>query len=87
MRIELSQRFVKQYQKQPATLQLKVDKALLLLLESDFRHPGLRSHRIAGEPGTFEAYVDVQYRLTFERGSEAFILRNLDNYVDCLRTF
>jgi hypothetical protein len=83
MPIELTERFIRQYGQLPSAIRHKVDKALRLL-ESDFRHPGLRSHPIQGAHGIFEAYVDIKYRMTFERRSDTFVLRNVDNHDDCL---
>jgi hypothetical protein len=84
MPIQLTDRFVRQYGQLPITIQHKVDKAVTLL-GANFRHPGLRSHPIEGAPGVFEAYVDVKYRLTFERRSDTFIMRNVDNHDECLK--
>jgi hypothetical protein len=83
--IDLTERFVRQYSKLPRTIQRKVDKALTLL-ETDFRHSGLRSHPVESAPGVFEAYVDRKYRMTFEHCSDTFIMRNVDNHDDCLRS-
>jgi hypothetical protein len=30
--------------------------------------------------------VDIHYRMTFERTGNLFILRNVDNHDDCLKT-
>ncbi|MDD3264912.1 MAG: hypothetical protein WCS74_02270 [Dehalococcoidales bacterium] len=84
MPIELTERFVKQYSQLPKTIQQKVDKALLLL-EGDFRHPGLKSHPIEAAPGIIEAYVDHKYRMTFHRRGDVFVMRNVDNHDDCLK--
>lgn len=84
MPIELTNRFVLQYGKLPAAIQRKVDKALRSL-DANFRHPGLRSHPVERAPGVFEAYVDIKYRMTFERRNDTFILRNVDNHDECLR--
>ncbi len=84
MPIELTERFVQQYMRLPRAIQRKVDKALALL-DADFRHPGLRSHRVESAPGVFEAYVDRRYRMTFERRSDTFVMRNIDNHDECLR--
>jgi hypothetical protein len=78
MTIELTQRFVRQYQKLPAGLQTKVNQIILTLVESDFRHFGLDSRKVEGAACIFETAFDHQYRLTFERRSDTFILRNLD---------
>ena len=66
MPIQFTERFVKQYQLLPKTIQRKVDKAIRIL-DADFRHPRLRSHQMEGVEGIFEAYVDAKYRVTFER--------------------
>jgi len=85
MPIDLTERFVRQYSKLPKTIQHKVDKALILL-ETDFRHSGLRSHPVESAPGVFEAYVDRKYRMTFEHRADTFIMRNVDNHDECLRS-
>lgn len=84
MPIQLTERFVKQYERLPKSIQRKVDKALRLL-ETDFRHPGLRSHPVEGTRGIFEAYVDAKYRMTFERYGDVLLMRNVDNHDECLR--
>jgi 5S rRNA maturation endonuclease (ribonuclease M5) len=83
--IELTERFVRQYILLPETIRRKVNKALVLL-DADFRHPGLRSHPIESVSHIFEAYVDRKYRMTFERRGDTFIMRNVDNHDECLRT-
>jgi len=64
--IQLTEYFEKRYGKLPPEIQKKTRKALRLLAE-DLRHPGLRSKPIEGAPGIFEARVDQDYRMTFER--------------------
>jgi 5S rRNA maturation endonuclease (ribonuclease M5) len=83
--IELTERFVRQYVQLPQTIRQKVDKALVLL-DADFRHPGLRSHPVQSVPNIYEAYVDRKYRMTFERRGNTFVMRNVDNHDECLRT-
>ena len=85
MPIELTERFVQQYARLPQTIHRKVDKALMLL-DTDFRHPGLHSHPVGRVLHIFEAYVDKKYRMTFERRSDTFVMRNVDNHDECLRT-
>ena len=77
-------RFNQQYAQLPVAIQQKVDKAVRLL-DADFRHPGLHSHPVQRHPGVFEAYVDDEYRMTFERRGDTFIMRNVDNHDECLR--
>ncbi len=84
MPLRFTERFVKQYERLPRTIQRKVDKALHLL-DADFRHPGLRSHPVEGVGEIFEAYVDAKYRMTFERHGDVFLMRNVDNHDECLK--
>ena len=84
MPVELTERFVRQYERLPRATQRKVDKALRLL-GTDFRHSGLRSHPVQGTPGIFEASVDARYRMTFERRGDMFVMRNVDNHDECLK--
>ncbi len=84
MPVRYTIRFRKQYGELPTEMQLKVDKAVELL-DSDFRHPGLRSHPLQRFPGIFEAYVDDKYRMTYERRGDTFIMRNVDNHDECLK--
>ena len=84
MPIDLTERFVRQYSKLPKAIRQKVDRALILL-DTDFRHPGLRSHPVESALGVFEAYVDRKCRMTFEHRADTFIMRNVDNHDECLR--
>jgi hypothetical protein len=84
MPLKYTGRFKQQYIRLPLAVRTKVDKALKML-ESNFRHPGLRSHPVESAPGIFEAYVDKKYRMTFERQNDTFIMRNVDNHDECLR--
>lgn len=84
MPVEFTERFIRQYALLPKTIQRKVDKALVFL-DSDFRHPGLRSHPIESAPGVFEAYVDIKYRMTFERYGDTSVMRNVDSHTECLK--
>ena len=84
MPVQLTDRFVRQYGELPEAIQKKVDKALHQL-DSDFRHPGLRSHPVVSAPGIFEAYVNDRYRMTFHRQGDTLIMRNVDNHDQCLR--
>ncbi len=84
MPLQFTERFVKQYERLPDTIQRKVAKALRLL-DADFRHPGLRSHPIERLQGIYETYVDAKYRMTFERYEDVFLMRNVDNHDECLK--
>lgn len=64
--IEIPESFLRYYANLPKPIQKKVSKALHLLADNP-RHPSLRSKPIEGAPGIYEARVDRQYRLTYER--------------------
>ena len=64
--IELSESFKRWYRKLPVAVQKKVNKALRLLAEN-YRHPSLQSKPVEGAPGVYEARIDQEYRLTYER--------------------
>ena len=53
MPIELTEHFTGQYEKLSTAIQRKVDKSLRLL-ETNFRHPGLKTHPVQSAPGIFE---------------------------------
>jgi hypothetical protein len=84
MPLDYTERFKRKYIKLPLAIRLKVKKALTLL-DTNFRHPGLRSHPVESAPGIYEAYVDSKYRLTFARRGDILILRNVDNHDECLK--
>ena len=84
MPIRTTEKFDAQYERLPTALQAKIKKALKLL-DADFRHPGLHSHPLKGYEGIYEAYVDVKYRMTYERRGDVLILRNVDNHDECLK--
>lgn len=84
MPVKYTVRFVEKYDNLPVTIKRKVYKAIDLL-DSNFRYPGLRSHPLQGYPGIYEAYIDVKYRMTYERRGDTFIMRNVDNHDECLK--
>ncbi len=84
MPLELTERFIKQYKSMPRVIQKKIEKTLLLM-DKNFRHPGLKSRPIEGAPGIYEARVDDKYRVTYQRNGDKLILRNVDNHDECLK--
>lgn len=84
MPIALTERFIRQYEQLSAAIQRKVDKSIRLL-ETDFRHPGLKTHPVQSAPGIYEASVNSHYRMTYERKGESLVVRNVDNHDECLR--
>jgi hypothetical protein len=64
--IEQTEFFRNAFSKLPPEIGKKVIKALRLLA-NDPRHPSLQSKPIEGVPGVYEARVDRNYRMTYER--------------------
>ncbi|OGO40525.1 MAG: hypothetical protein A2Z04_05340 [Chloroflexi bacterium RBG_16_57_9] len=83
MPIVITGRFARAYARLPDHIQKKVDKALRLL-EADFRHPGLRTRRIEGTPGIYEARVDQKHRMTYEREGDRLIMRTVGEHDETL---
>ena len=71
--------FKKVMRKKPPDLQDAITRCVKLL-GSNPRHPGLKTHKVHGAPGVFEAYVDIHNRVTFERSGDRIILRNNCNH-------
>ncbi len=84
MPVELSKLFDKKFDGLPLEVQRKVSKAVWLL-NSNFRHPGLKTHQLESHPGIYEARVDDKYRMTYERQGNKLIMRNVDNHDECLK--
>ncbi len=68
-KIRLTRRFLKSFARLPASVQNKVKKQIAQLAE-DPRHPSLQAKPIQGTGRIYEARVDVDYRLTYERDEE-----------------
>jgi mRNA-degrading endonuclease RelE of RelBE toxin-antitoxin system len=83
MPIEVTERFARAYERLPKHIRAKVDKSLRLL-DADFRHPGLQAKRVKGTADIFEARVDYQYRMTYQRRGEWLIMRNVGPHDDVL---
>lgn len=57
---------------------------VILLLDADFRHPGLQTKRVRGASGVFEARVGYRYRMTYERHGDLFLMRYVGPHDDVL---
>jgi len=83
--IDVTESFLKQYAKLPAKIQKKVDKALKYLAV-DYRHPSLEAKPIQGVKGIYEARVDRDYRMTYERlPNDVLRLRVVDTHDKALK--
>ena len=64
--IEIPESFKKKCRKLPPEVLKKLNKTIRLLAENPL-HPSLQSKPVEGAPGIYEARVDLNYRLTYER--------------------
>jgi len=77
--------FKKALEVKPPELQAAIMECVTRLLE-DPRHPSLRTHKIHGVSGVFEAYVDRANRVTFHYGDREIVLRHHCNHTIISRT-
>ena len=84
MPIDLTQRFLDAYFDLPEHIQRKVDRGLTLL-DGSPRHPGMRAKPIRGTTGIFEARVDQDYRMTYERRGDLLVMRNVGPHDSTLK--
>ena len=68
-KIRFTKRFLKSFARLSSPIQNKVKKQIALLAE-DPRHPSLQTKPIQGASGIYEARIDIEYRLTYERDEE-----------------
>jgi hypothetical protein len=73
--IETTTRFKRAYRKKASEMRDGIDRAVLQL-RTDPHHRGLRTHRVQGAPGVFEARLDGGNRLTFHWEGVTIVLRN-----------
>ncbi len=84
-RIRLTRRFLKSFARLPAAVQEKVKKQIALLADNP-RHPSLQTKPIQGAPGVYEARVDIEYRMTYERdANDTLVMRVVGRHDDALK--
>lgn len=84
-KIKLSRRFLKNLARLPLNIREKVRKQIALLAENP-RHPSLQTKPIQGAAGIYEARVDQNYRMTYERlADDTLFLRVVDKHDDALK--
>ncbi len=71
--VRLTPGFKRAYKKKTAEMRQVLDDAVLQL-RKDPRHPGLRTHRVWGRKGVYEARLDKGNRLTFEWDGPTIVL-------------
>ncbi len=84
MKIKAYNKFRKTYEKLPKDIQKKVDKQIVIL-SKDFNHPSLRTKKIKGSEGIWEARIDIHYRATFEIVDDIIFLRVVGNHDEVLK--
>jgi mRNA-degrading endonuclease RelE of RelBE toxin-antitoxin system len=83
--IELTSRFELDFANLPKSIQKKVLKTIRLQA-ADPRYPSLQARPVQGAPGIYEARVDQQYRLTYDRlPGDILRLRVVGNHDEVLK--
>ncbi len=84
-KIILSNRFVTFYKNLPKAIQKNI-KLQNKLLDENTRHPSLQNKNIQGKNGIYEARVDINYRMTYERlADDTLLLRVVAKHDDALK--
>lgn len=80
MKFGYNRRFVKSYARLNKQSQKAIDRALFLLLE-DFSHRSLRTKKMQGYEGVFEASANMDIRITFHlEKPDMIVLRNCGHH-------
>jgi len=84
-KIILSDRYVAFYKNLPKAIQKKIKRQIQLLAENP-RHPSLQTKPIQGTNGIYEARVDINYRMTYERlEDDTLLLRVVAKHDEALK--
>jgi addiction module RelE/StbE family toxin len=74
-KIKFTRRFLKSFARLPRPVKDKIKKQIALLAENP-RHPSLQTRPIQGATGIYEARIDIDYRMTYEReADDTLVLR------------
>ena len=83
--VKFTRRFLKSFARLPVPIREKIQKQIARLAENP-RHPSLQTKPIQGADGIFEARVDIDYRMTFEReAGDVLVLRVVGKHDEALR--
>lgn len=82
--VRISKTFKKRLKKKPEEMQDRIARAVTQL-RKDPSHPGLRTHRVWGKKGVYEARLDAGNRLTFHWEGDLLVLRSHCNHDEVLR--
>jgi len=77
--IEVDKRFKRRLGKKSNEMQAAIASCIRQLRENP-HHPSLRTKRVQGAPGVYEARIDRANRLTFHWEGETLVLRNHCNH-------
>ncbi len=83
MRIIWTPPFKRDFQSLSTEIQERAKKSIGLLLENP-SHPSLRTKKMKGLKGIWEASVTMSYRITYQRAGDTLILRRIGTH-DMLR--
>lgn len=84
-KIRFTRRFLKSFARLPLAVQDKVKKQIALLADNP-RHPSLQTKPIQGADGLYEARVDIDYRMTYERDAkDTLVLRVVAKHDQALK--
>lgn len=84
MKVALTARFEKAYQRLNQPQRRAVEKALSFVV-NNIRHPSLRVKKIEGTTGIWEARASKSIRLSFEFRDDTLVLRNVGGHNEVLR--
>ncbi len=79
MTIRFAAPFVKDYRRLSPVIQQKVDW-LIHKLASSPQYPSLRVRKMVNHPNIYEARVDLQYRVTFEKSEQFLVMRRVGTH-------
>ena len=82
-RVSRAESFARDFRSLPKEIQERAERAIRLLA-SDPSHPSLRTKKMHGVSGVWEASVTMSYRLTYQRTADSIILRRIGTH-DILR--
>lgn len=84
-KIQLTERFIALYSNLPTSIRKKINRQISLLADNP-RHPSLQTKPIQGTKGIYEARVDINYRLTYERlPDDTLLLRVVAKHDEALK--
>lgn len=84
MKIRYSENFAAGVQNLPKDLKKALKNKLEIMLQNP-RHPSLRTKKVQGREGIFEASVTMSIRITWEYTEDGIFLRNIGDHDTTLK--